>query len=329
MLKANRRISPIELSSDHKENEMNRRFFFIIAIALLLLVAACSSADTEEPTIPPEATQAPTAAPAEPTAEAPSQEPVVLRVGGLQDVDCWNPFSCTAIYMWGDLLVEGFTDPGPASQGCPGMPALADSWEVSEDGLTWTIQLHEGITFSDGTPVTASTIKEVMEWWSSYEEIAVFNAENLYLESVEAVDDLTLRYTTFEPIINSPDYAWAFMWALPPSIWNQVDASELFTFENNPPVGTGLYVLAEYVPGSHMIFDAREDYYRGKPLIDRIIYTIFTNPDALNSALLATQRYARRLIMLSTSSRSSILSSWAMPSHARPTMPVARISKES
>ena len=215
-----------------------------------------------------------------------AQEPVVLRVGGLQDMDCWNPFSCTAIYMWGDLIVEGFANPGPASEGCTGVPALAESWEVSEDGLTWTLHLYEGITFSDGTPVTADTVVEFMAWWSSIEEIAVFNAELLFLESIEAIDDLTVQYTTFEPIINSPEYGWAFMWTLPPHIWSEVPTEELFIYENDPPIGTGPYALSEYVPGSHMILDAREDYYRGAPPIDRIVYMIYANPDALVSALL-------------------------------------------
>ncbi len=267
----------------------------VILLAVMILMAGCSPAEPTETEVTEaegqaEEAQAPEESSEEKAAEeteVEEDEPVVLRVGGMQDVDCWNPFSCTAIYMWGDLLVEGFVDQGDSSTGCAGDPAIAKSWEISEDGLTWTIHLQEGITFSDGTPVTADTVKENMEWWSSIEEIAVFNAELLYLDSVEVIDDLTLKYTTFEPIINSPEYGWAFLWTLPPHIWTEIDPSELFIYENNPPIGTGPYVLSEYVPGSHMIFDAREDYYRGKPPIDRIIYTIFSNPDALNSALLA------------------------------------------
>jgi peptide/nickel transport system substrate-binding protein len=263
-----------------------------VLVILLALLAGCAATEAPPPT---EVVAAATQAPAEPTeasapTEAPTEEeaePVVLRVGGLQDVDCWNPFSCTAIYMWGDLILEGFTDQGPASEGCPGLPAIAESWERSEDGRTWTIHLHDGITFSDGTPVTAETIKEILEWWSSIEEIAVFNAETLYLESVEVIDDLTLKYTTFEPIINSTDYAWDFIWTLPMQIWGEVDPADLFTYEFNPPIGTGPYVLTEHVPGSHMIFDAREDYYKGKPAIDRIVYTLYANSDALLSALQA------------------------------------------
>ena len=112
-----------------------------VLVILLALLAGCAATEAPPPT---EVVAAATQAPAEPTeasapTEAPTEEeaePVVLRVGGLQDVDCWNPFSCTAIYMWGDLVVEAFTDQGPASEGCPGLPAVAESWERSEDGRT-------------------------------------------------------------------------------------------------------------------------------------------------------------------------------------------------
>ena len=266
---------------------------FLVVVLFLLLVVACGGADIPEPTLPLEPVEA--TAPAEDSTVAPeldgevaqADDTAILRVGGMQDIDCWNPFSCTAIYQWGDLILEGFVDQGPASAGCPGKPAIASSWERSTDGRTWTIQLHEGITFSDGTPVTAGTVKELMEWWNGNDEIAVFQAEILSLESVEVIDDLTLRYTTVDPIINSPDYAWPYTWILPPHIWQGVDAEEIFSFEFDPPVGTGPYVLTEYVPGSHMVLDAREDYYRGTPPIGQIVYTIYPGADALNAALLA------------------------------------------
>ena len=194
---------------------------FILVMGVLL--TGCSPAETEQPEAP--AVEEPTDAPAE------ADEPVVLRAGGLQDVDCWNPWSCTAIYMWGDLLVEGLTIQGKSSDGCDGEPALAESWELSEDGYTWTIKLHEGITFPDGTPVTAHTVKEFYDWWASIEDLAVFNAELLYLDSIEVVDDLTFTYTTVEPFHNSPDYAFIFMWVFPPEIWKAVDPEELFIVE--------------------------------------------------------------------------------------------------
>jgi peptide/nickel transport system substrate-binding protein len=275
-----------------REYPMNRLSIAAGTLVLLstLLVAGCSPAATEEPTSLAEATRAPTIAPQESASAVPTEEvkePVVLRVGGLMDADCWNPYTCTAPYIWGQLLFEGFTAYGPTSEGCPGEPRLADSWEVSPDGRTWTIHLHEGIAFSDGVPLTAGTVKEFLEWAISYPDTASWFNETKYLESVEVVDELTLRYTTSRPIIHSPDSAWQVMFILPPHIWGELDESEIFTFESYPPFGTGPYVLTEQVPGSYMIFDVREDYYRGKPPIDRVVYQIYANADALINALLA------------------------------------------
>jgi peptide/nickel transport system substrate-binding protein len=107
------------------------------------------------------------------------------------------------------------------------------------------------------------------------------------MESIEAVDELTIRYTTFEPILNSPDYDWEWWYILEPGYWSSLTEEEILTVDFNPPIGTGPYTLAEHVPGSHMIFEARDDYYRGKPPIDRFVYQIYSNPDALVNALLA------------------------------------------
>ena len=268
---------------------MNRLPLIVIGIliSITFFAAGCGATPTEEPITSPEDTQpGGTDVPVEAVPTEQGAEPVVLRIGGLIDADCWNPFTCTAPYFWGNLILEGLVDLGPSSQGCPAVPRLGDSWEVSEDGRTWTILLHEGITFSDGTAVTASTVKEFLEWHSSNPEIAAWFRESSNLESVEVIDDLTLTYTTTVPFLNSPDAIWPIWYILPPHIWAELDPSEFFTFDFEPPIGTGPYVLTEFVPGSYMIFDARDDYYRGKPPIDRVIYILYTNADALISALL-------------------------------------------
>ena len=263
---------------------MMARFIIILTIVLLFVVTGCSSeiltptAASEEPTSVEQSTEAPVEE---------TQEPVVLRVGGMQGVDCWNPVSCTAIYQWGALLAEGLTWQGKASEGCPSQSALAESWEISEDGLTWTIKLHEGITFPDGSSVTASTVKEFYEWWASNDVLAVFNAELLYFDSIEVIDVYTFTLTMLEPIHNSSDYEFIFMLVFLSDYSKAVDLAEVFTVESNHLLGVGAYTLTEYVPGSHMIFNAREDYFQGKPPIDHIIYTIYTNPDALDNTLLA------------------------------------------
>jgi len=243
--------------------------YMLITVILLIIAVVVSACGAKE------ATQ-----------EVSQEELVVLRVGGMSDIDGWNPWFNTSPYILGSLVLEGFTDHGPSTEGFPAVPRLADSWEVSEDGLTWTIHLHEGITFSDGTPVDANTVKEYLDWLSTEEMLFGFINTASNIASVEVIDDLTLQYTNFEPMISSAENDFPIMYILPPYIWTEL-GEDLFTFENAEMIGTGPYVIAEYVPGSHIIFDAREDYYGGKPIIDRIIYKIYTNNDALVNALIS------------------------------------------
>lgn len=264
---------------------MNKRFLILFGALLILalVLSGCTTKDTETPSVAPEPT---TPVGDEPTDTPPSDEPVLLTIGGLHDADCWNPYVCTANYIWGQIILHGFTTYGNSSDACPAQPGLARSWEVSEDGMTWTINLFEGLTYSDGTPITADTIKEFMDFQSSNPALAAWFIESANLESVEVIDDLTLKYTTAVPMINSPDSVWAVWFMHPPHLWAGLDEVEVFTYDFYPPVGAGPYVLTEHVPGSYMIFDAREEYHLGKPPIDRVVYRIYTNADALVSALI-------------------------------------------
>ena len=271
-----------------KRNSLWTLLLLLLSLSMILAAAGCGPAPTEEAA----PTEEPVEEVAEPEVEEPAEEepaeeqPVILRVGVLTDLDCWNPFTCSSIWFQGRFATEGFTGFGSTDSGCEGVPRLAESWEVSEDGLTWTIILHEGITFSDGTPFDAEAAKWNFEWYANSPSLSEWYAEIWSLESVEVIDDLTFSYTTTDPIINSPDYDWIWWSFLPPSVWADISEEELYEFENYPPIGTGPYVVTEHVPGSHIIFDAREDYYLGKPPIDRVVLAMYTNVDAIVSALL-------------------------------------------
>lgn len=281
-----------------------------LVVVASLLLGACgpSAAPTEEPAAPEPTAEAAAPEPIEalepepepteplPPTEPAAEEPSVLRVGIMADVDCWNPYVCISFFYYGHHTTEGFTEHGPFSTGCDGVPRLAESWEVSDDGLTWTLKFHEGITFSDGTPFTAQTAADYLEWLSA-SPMGEAYAEAMLLESTEVVDDLTLSYTTVEPILNSPDYDWQWMYVVPPHIWTELGDDGMFEYENFPPVGTGPYVVTEHEPGSHFIMEAREDYYLGKPPIDQVIYQIYSNPEAIVSALKAGEIDATTVFM--------------------------------
>lgn len=257
--------------------------FCLIAAILVVGLFGCGPGPTEEATEAPEATTPPDEGEVEPTEPPEEEEEVVLRVGHMRAVDCWNPYSCTSVWFWGHLIIEGFADHGPASEGCPGVPRLAESWEVSDDGRTWTIKLHEGITFSDGTPCTAQTVVDFINWFR--ENMAEWYAEALLMEEIEVVDELTLRYTTSEPILNSPEYDWQWWYILNPEIWGELEGDEIYSYEPDPLIGTGPYEIAEHEPGNYLILDARDDYYMGEPPIDRVVIRQFSNADAIVSAL--------------------------------------------
>ena len=174
-----------------------RTFLILVGLTMIFALAGCTPEEVEETVLVPEETEetiveTEEVIPTEPEEVEP--EPVVLRIGEVSDVDCWNPFGCFAAWGYGFLTYEGFTDhgPGPSS---PGTPRLAESWEFSEDGMTATIHLYKGITFSDGTPFTAQTAVDYINWFNST-DLAYWFAETMYMESVEALDDTTLQYTT-------------------------------------------------------------------------------------------------------------------------------------
>ena len=257
-------------------------------VLLLGLLLSCSSPAPAPPTQEPAPvgqTSAPaTVAPAptaEPTKKA--EGPVILRVGGVQGIDCWNPYSCSDHWDYNDLVYEGFNSHG---ERCKAEPRLADSMEVTPDGLTWTLHLHPGVTFSNGEPFNARVAAEFIKWFNTT-EIRNWFYTTVHMQSVEALDDNTLQFKLDVPVSNFPNYDAVWFWMAPPSIWGHLDDKTLLTYDNSKPIGTGPYVVSDWKPGEYIVFDARPDYYRGKLPVDKIIYTQYKNWDAVIQAFLA------------------------------------------
>lgn len=269
----------------------------IILVVLILAISACGTPSPEVVSEPIEATEVisteeqPQATEEQPQAtEEQSQVTVeetvtVLRAGILTDLPCWNPYACFSSIEVNWLLYDRIADAGP-EPGCNAVPSLADSWEKSEDAKTWTLHLDEGITFHDGTPFTAQTLVDHVKWVQST-SINYWYPETVKMDSIEAIDDLTVRYTTLEPISISPNMNFIWLYVVPPSTWSQLDDSNLWDYVYDPPIGTGPYMMTEHVPGEYIIWDAYKDYHRGKPPIDQMVWQIFGNEEALINALIS------------------------------------------
>ena len=90
--------------------------------------------------------------------ESGEDEKVVFRIGSTNDIDGFNPFKIVEVPSYEvmsltyDLLVDfSPKDSSPA-------PGLADSWETSDDGLTWTFHLNKDARWHDGKPVTSEDV---------------------------------------------------------------------------------------------------------------------------------------------------------------------------
>ena len=222
------------------------------------------------------------------TATPEPREPVTLRVGTTNIMDTINPhtfwYGWTIRWLWYDTPVQ-------SAAIADFQPALAESWEVSDDGLVWTFKIREGVTFHDGTPCDAEAIAWSMNYMYQVQNTPVsylWNFDWTPIEKIEALDSTTLQITTSEPVGNML-YRLFYAYIIPKSVWEGMEtAEEAKAFDDIAAcTGTGAYKCVEWVPDEYLILEAYEDHWRGKPAIDRIIIQQYASEDALVEALLA------------------------------------------
>lgn len=153
-------------------------------------------------------------------------------------------------------------------------PRIAESYEISDDGLDYTFHLRDDVTFHDGTPVTADDVVFSIELYKSSE---YQGSQISMLSSVEATDEHTVvchldaPYSPFLQGICSPMIASKAYY----------ESSE-DDFVNNP-IGTGPYKFVSRAKGSNIKLEANEDYYRGAPEIKEVTFEVI--PDSSTKAI--------------------------------------------
>lgn len=161
-------------------------------------------------------------------------------------------------------------------------PGLAESWELSDDGLDLTLVLREGVTWHDGEPFTAEDVA------FNFEEIVPLQSFGAQigerLDSAEVVDEHTvvLHLTEpFGPLLET--VASQFM--VPKHIYEGTDY--VTNQANMEPIGTGPMVFDSYSSGEQVTLTANPDYWGGEVQVDRAVYPIMTDPNARAEALFA------------------------------------------
>ncbi len=213
-----------------------------------------------------------------------AQDEKVLTVAISQEVDSLSPFLAVRVIttMLGRLQYDFLTNYDPKTG--ESIPALAESWDTSEDGLTWTFKIREEAKWTDGEDITAEDVAWTFNTMMTDEAAATANGnfvENF--KTVEATDEDTVEITLEKP--------QATMLALdvpilPKHIWENVeDFAEFNNDEQFPIVGSGPFILTEYDVNQSITLEPNPDFWNGAPGFDKLVFRYYNDSDAQVEAL--------------------------------------------
>lgn len=227
---------------------LKKALTYVLALSLVLALAACGS------------TQAPqtTAAPQTGTEAAAPASPKILKLAvnfAYPSLDTHKEY-----YGWYTSIYGVTENLFRMDDNSAVVPLLAKSATPSEDGLTWTVELKNNVTFSNGNPLTAQMVVRNLE------RAAEVNSRFAYLKDfdIQAQNDTTLTVTT--PSIY-------------PTMLNDLAAAELGILDldgttdfDNAPIGTGPFVVKSFVPEGDVEVSRNENYWNGNVKLDGVIF---------------------------------------------------------
>jgi peptide/nickel transport system substrate-binding protein len=153
-------------------------------------------------------------------------------------------------------------------------PYLADSFWMSDDGLSLTFRLRDGVTWHDGTPVTVDDVIWTYEM-SVNEEIAYANlAYFQYVTRAVRVDDRMVRFEFREAHSDAPmDFTeWSPM---PKHLLENVAPADMRNAPfNRQPVGNGPFRFVSWESNQQVVFEANPDFVLGRPHLDRLVVRV-------------------------------------------------------
>jgi peptide/nickel transport system substrate-binding protein len=249
--------------TSHGHARRTRRLLLIVTCALLLagLVWGIGGALAADPSASPDSGK------------------VTLKLGWLNQPDSLNPFvgyEGSSYEVWAlnyDLLVGYATDGSPA-------PGLAESWSVSDDGLTWTFKIRQGMTWQDGEPITANDIAFTYNLIID-KNLTALTSYTKNIKEARVVDDYTVDVVCSKPKANM-ETLWIYI--VPEHIWSKVKDPEKVKQEY-PIVGSGPFQCVEWNRGSYVKMVKNPNYWGKEPAVDEVLFEYYTSADTMTQDL--------------------------------------------
>lgn len=265
---------------------MKKRISFFLAVVMALTFAACSSGGTttsEEGTTTEETTteaateEGSEAASETSTAKSPDNDMVVAMQADVTNLDphvSSNGVSNTVTNTMYEALVTFDADANI-------IPMLAKEWTMSEDGLTYTFVLNEGVTFHDGEPFNAEAVIANWERGKADQSLRVYSQTKSW---VSAVADSEYQLTiTLDAPNNTFLNKLTQVRIVSPKAIEELGKDGLA----KQSAGTGPYVFAERVDGGYTKVVRNENYWREGPKVDSLTFKVVPE-DGSRIAMLKT-----------------------------------------
>lgn len=271
---------------------MKKKLISLLLVATMAVgLVACGSDAASDSTNNAGGTETADAA----TPEATGDKELAVQIG--PDPETIDPALNSAV-DGGNMLLHAFECLLTVGQDGTLQPGQAETWETSEDGLTWTFHLRDGLKWSDGTPLTANDFvyswqrvcdpavaapyaETVLGMVKGYDEAIAGDVTAL---AVSAPDDLTLvvelsapcsyfgslaAFATLSPVQQATVEANGDAWAVAPETY----------------VSNGPFYMTEWVPGSHITFSKNPNYWNADAIkLDRLKFLLIEDSNAAYSA---------------------------------------------
>ena len=228
---------------------MRRLYYSIILVLLILSVAACGKSPQTEN--------------AQAKADKPPAYGDILVQGAIGDASNLIPLlaSDSASHDVGGMVFNGLVK---YDKDMNIVGDLAQSWDVSPDGLVITFHLRKGVTWHDGKPFTSADVLYTYQVTTDPKTPTAYGGDFLKIKKAEALDDYTFRVTYDKPFAPAL-ISWASA-IMPRHLLAGKDITKSPLTRH--PIGTGPYKFKEWVAGQKIVLVSNENYFDGRPYID-------------------------------------------------------------